>query len=194
MIRRATKEDKELVVNILAVSFQNDPHMCWLLEKSKNPNKLRITLNYVFEETIQIGEIYINDENSAVALWNTEKVEKVTFNFLLRNIRFFFEVGFAATQHILRMDIKVHRHYPKKQKYYHLYLIGVLPEAQGKGFASQLMNPILVEMEKKEIPVYLETANETNINIYEKKGFEIVNIFEEHLHKLVLMRRVKTQA
>ena len=52
-------------------------------------------------------------------------------------------------------------------------MIGVLPEAQGKGLASALMNPMLQRMKEKSIPVFLETANLRNVDIYKKKGFKI---------------------
>jgi len=49
-MRRAGREDKDTVVNILSKSFINDPHVNWLLEKSKCKNKLRIMMEYVFGE------------------------------------------------------------------------------------------------------------------------------------------------
>lgn len=52
-------------------------------------------------------------------------------------------------------------------------MIGVLPEAQGKGLASTLMNPMLQRMKDKSIPVFLETENLRNVAIYKKKGFKV---------------------
>lgn len=63
--------------------------------------------------------------------------------------------------------------YPRDDSFYHLYLIGVLPESQGKGLASELINPIIEDISKKSIPVYLETANPINVEIYKKKGFTV---------------------
>ena len=51
-----------------------------------------------------------------------------------------------------------------------------MPEEQGKGLASALMNPMIENMMEKSIPLHLETANPKNVEICKKKGF---NIFHE---------------
>ena len=66
-------------------------------------------------------------------------------------------------------------------------MIGVLPEAQGKGLASALMNPIIQRMKEKAIPVFRETANPRNVDIYKKKGFKIFETLTIGDHRLFLM-------
>jgi len=64
-----------------------------------------------------------------------------------------------------------------------------LPEGQGKGLASALMNPMIENMQKKAIPVHLETANPKNVDIYKKKGFTIFNTTRLGNNTLFWMRR-----
>jgi ribosomal protein S18 acetylase RimI-like enzyme len=66
-------------------------------------------------------------------------------------------------------------------------MIGVLPEAQGKGLASALMNPMIQRMKEKSIPLFLETANRRNVDIYKKKGFQIFETLTIGDRNLVLM-------
>jgi ribosomal protein S18 acetylase RimI-like enzyme len=66
-------------------------------------------------------------------------------------------------------------------------MIGVLPEAQGKGLASALMNPMIQRMKEKSIPLFLETANPRNVDIYKKKGFKIFETLIIGDRNLVLM-------
>jgi ribosomal protein S18 acetylase RimI-like enzyme len=66
-------------------------------------------------------------------------------------------------------------------------MIGVLPEAQGKGLASALMNPMIQRMKEKSITVFLETANQRNVDIYKKKGFKIFETLTIGDRNLVLM-------
>ena len=73
--------------------------------------------------------------------------------------------------------------------YYHLYLNGVRPESQGKRYASKLINPILVRMSLKSIPVYLETANAFNVRIYEKKVFKVYNTWTHQGLQLFYMKK-----
>ena len=70
-----------------------------------------------------------------------------------------------------------------------MYAIGVLPESQGKGYASLLMNPVLNEMEENHRRVYLETANPKNVQIYKKKGFKTYNTWFNNGLKLYYMRK-----
>jgi predicted acetyltransferase len=66
-------------------------------------------------------------------------------------------------------------------------MIGVLPETQGKGLTSTLMNPMLQWMKEKSIPVFLETANPRNVGIYEKKGLKIFETLTIRDHHVFLM-------
>lgn len=188
ILRKAEHKDKAIVTNILAVSFKNDPQVNWYLEESRNRNKLTILIDYVFEETIRKGEIYISEDNMATALWNSDKKEKISLNYVFRNLSFLFRIGIKSTIRILKMDKLAYSQYPKNRSYSHLYLIGVLPEAQGKGLASLLMNPILAEKKANKIPVYLETANQKNVEIYKRKGFRIINTFQTENPTIYFMR------
>jgi ribosomal protein S18 acetylase RimI-like enzyme len=186
-MRKATLEDKNIVVNILAKSFINDPHVNWLIEKSRNKNKMKIIMEYVFEESLGRGSVYLNDDNTATALWNTEKQEKVTFRYIKRNLSFLFRVGLKATTRILKADKLVYSKYP--DKYCQLYLIGVLPEEHGKGLASEMMNPMIEKMKNSAVPLHLETENPKNVEIYKKKGFSIYHTMQIENNTLYWMRR-----
>ena len=174
-MRKASRDDKNIVVHILSKSFIHDPHINWLLEESKNKNKLKIIMAYVFEESLARGTVYLNDDNTAAALWNTEMKEKVSLQYIVRNLSFLFRVGIKTTIRCLKTDKLIYDQYPKNAKYCQLYSIGVLPEAQGKGLASALLNYVIEDMKKNLIPAYLETANPKNVEIYKKKGFTVFN-------------------
>jgi ribosomal protein S18 acetylase RimI-like enzyme len=188
-MRKANYNDKDTVVNILTTSFMNDPHVNWLIEESRNKNKLKILIEYVFGESLNRGEIYLSDDNKAAVLWNTEKKEKFSFEFIIRNFRFLFQVGLKSTKRALKTDKIIYNFYPKKQPYCQLYLIGVLPEEQGKGLASSLMNPMIENMKTRAIPIHLETANLRNVEIYKKKGFSVINTMQFGKNSLYWMRR-----
>jgi ribosomal protein S18 acetylase RimI-like enzyme len=188
-MRKASYNDKDTVVEILSTSFINDPHVNWLIEESKNKNKLKILIEYVFGESLDRGEIYLSDDNKAAVLWNTEKKGKVSFEFIKRNLQFLFQVGLKSTIRALKTDKIIYNFYPKKQPYCQLYLIGVLPDGQGKGLASSLMNPMIENMKTRAIPMHLETANPRNVEIYRKKGFSIINTMQFGKNTLYWMRR-----
>lgn len=75
-MRLAHHSDKSIVLKILVESFINDPHFNYLFNTSKRPDRLNILFDFAFDETLRKGEIYIDDTNSAVALWLFEKKKK----------------------------------------------------------------------------------------------------------------------
>lgn len=172
-MRRAIPSDKPIIINILSESFKNDPYLHWLTRKSKLPDKLKYVIDYIVDETFNNGEIYLSNDNLATALWNSEKREKLSLKYIYRNLLFLIRFGVTATSNILRKDKFTHNQYPELNNYRHLYLIGVLPEGQGKGLASALLNPVLNNCSRESVPVLLETANPLNVEIYKKKGFSV---------------------
>ena len=188
-MRKANYDDKDVVVGILTESFKKDPHVSWLIEESKKKNKLKKLVEFVFGESLERGEIYLSDDNKAAALWNSGKKEKFTFRFIVRNLSFLFHVGLRSTIRALTTEKKIHDFYPKCQRYFQLYMIGVLPESQGTGLASSLMNPMIERMERENIPLYLETANPRNVEIYKKKGFAVFHTMQFGSNTLYMLKR-----
>jgi GNAT superfamily N-acetyltransferase len=174
-IRLADRKDKPTVVKILTESFKHDPHITWLLEKTNNKNKLEIIINYVVDETFSKGTIYLTNDNLGVAMWHSKKEEKFTFEYVKRNLSFLFKIGISTVIRSLKYVEISHNHFPLKKQFCYLYLIGVLPEGQGKGLASKLMNPVLEYCKLNNIPVFLETATPKNVEIYKKKGFVLTD-------------------
>jgi ribosomal protein S18 acetylase RimI-like enzyme len=186
-MRRATLADVDRIKNILLVTFKNDPHVIFLLEESRNERKFNILIDYVVDQTLQRGEIYLSDDNNGVALWDFERNEKMSLHYIWRNLAFLARVGIKSVIRIVKSEAHVHNNFRKYPHYSHLYMIGVLPRAQGKGLASTLMNPMLQAMKEKSIPVFLETANLRNVDIYKKKGFKIFETLTTRDHNLFLM-------
>ena len=109
------------------------------------------------------------------------------YNLALRNLAFLARVGIKSVIRIVKSEAHVHNNFRKYPRYSHLYMIGVLPQAQGRGLASTLMDPILQAMKEKSIPVFLETANLRNVEIYKKKGSKIFETLTTRDHNLFLM-------
>jgi ribosomal protein S18 acetylase RimI-like enzyme len=186
-MKRATLADVDSIKNILLVSFENDPHLKFLLEQSKNGQKLNILIDYVVDQTFRGGEIYLSEDNNGVALWDFERDEKMSLHYIWRNLTFLVRIGIKPVIRIVKSEAHIHKNFRKYPRYCHLYMIGVLPEAQGKGLASTLMNPLLQRMNEKSIPVFLETANPRNVDIYKKKGFNIFETLTIRGHSVFLM-------
>jgi len=189
MIRRASLADRPIVLKILKESFKDDPYLRWLSNESNRKNKVEVVLEYVVDETFGNGEIYLTEDNKATALWNSEKKEGFSFTYIWRNLSFLFKIGIRGTIDVVRKDKLTHDQYPRVDTYCHLYLIGVLPEARGKGLASELINPMIEKMTENSIPMFLETANPVNVEIYRKKGFSVFKSIDKDGITIYFMQR-----
>jgi len=175
-LKLATRHDKPIILDIILKAFVKDPGLLWMLEMSKNPKKLQVVTEFLIDEVFNTGFIYLAKDNSGVALWSTNKKERFSYHFIKRNIRVLFSLRFSTVLRLLKFQNFTHSQFPSNHEYIYLANIAVLPEAQGQGIASKLMNPILEKYSNEQIPIYLETANTNNVNIYKRKGFCITEI------------------
>lgn len=171
-MRKADKNDKPLVLDILNQSFVNEPSLGWMLSPSRHKQKLALMLDYIFEETLSKGEIYITNDNMGTALWFSHQKEKMSWAYIKRTVSLVCKIGVISTIRSLRVNSFTFGCFPKTDFFY-LYMLGVKPQAQGKGLASVLMNPVLEIKKKEGLPVFLQTATPKNLDIYQNKGFEI---------------------
>ena len=61
-----------------------------------------------------------------------------------------------------------------KEQHWHLGPIGVLPQHQGKGIGSMLMERFCREVDACGAQAYLETDKDMNVRFYEKFGFKLM--------------------
>jgi ribosomal protein S18 acetylase RimI-like enzyme len=177
-MRKAGSADKIIVLEILIKSFRNDPLINFLLEKSKNRQRLNVFMEFLYEESFNKGEIYINDENTAVALWSTSKSENVSIRFILRNLTFLVNFGWKGTLRVLHLSRKIYQFQPENGNFAHLYTIGVLPEGKGRGYVRQMINFMNEKLKNSSAVLYLETSCPKLIGQYNKLGFHVFNTIQ----------------
>jgi len=57
--------------------------------------------------------------------------------------------------------------------HWYLMIVGVTPERMRNGVGTALLRPGLESADKDGVPIYLDTAERSNIPFYEKLGFEV---------------------
>lgn len=62
--------------------------------------------------------------------------------------------------------------YHPNEAHWHLPLVGVRPEHQGKGYGTALMAPALARCDREGTLAYLEATTPLNARLYERLGFE----------------------
>jgi ribosomal protein S18 acetylase RimI-like enzyme len=152
----------------------------------------------VFLKTVLFLSAFIGTVGIAIFVITGSRDKLLSYNNLLAAVALLVLVVVVSVPQLSRKflvlpnravesEAHIHNNFRKYPRYCHLYMIGVLPEAQGKGLASTLMNPMLQSMKEKSIPVFLETANLRNVDIYKKKGFKIFETLTIRDHNVFLM-------
>lgn len=187
----ATNRDKELIIKILSRSFEDNMSVNYLIpQDSKRTQRLGELITYSFEMCRLWGKVVISENRDACALVIFPDRKRTTFRSLLIMGRLILKsIGFRNLRKALNRENQVYAHHPSTP-IYHLWFVGVLPEHQGEGIGSKILDEILRDAAKMGRLVYLETSSHKNIPWYQKHGFSIYGKIQLS-YTLFLMRSDK---
>ncbi len=170
-IRSATPDEMPEAVGTIVAAFITDPlaRFAW-----PSPHDylraMPLATREIGGESFKQGTAYVSADFTGAALWlppgvhpNGEAVEKV-----FRDT--------AKPEHLddlLDTFEKMDQLRPQ-EPHWHLPLIGVEPNAQGKGLGGALMRHAVARCDQEEAPAYLQSTNPRNISLYERHGFEVM--------------------
>jgi ribosomal protein S18 acetylase RimI-like enzyme len=80
----------------------------------------------------------------------------------------------SAAQRLFKFRSIWAQHDPKRP-HWHIDPIGVLPERQGQGVGSRLMNYFIEYIDKQNAVAYHETDQEKNVRFYNRFGFKVID-------------------
>jgi ribosomal protein S18 acetylase RimI-like enzyme len=161
----------------LAEAFRDDP----LMEVLAPDVRRRPTVSdWFFAKGITYGlrwgEVWTNDDTSAVAIWMSPGNTSVTLPRMLRAGMgaMPFRVGLNGTSRLLRaMSATERMHKSVEGPHWYLLALGTRPAVQKTGQGSALIKVGFERADAAGLPVYLETATESNVAFYSKRGFEV---------------------
>jgi len=167
-------EEVESCAGTLARAFASDPVYRFLHPDDgewarAGPRLFRILLRHFASR----ATILTPGSAAAVAIWSPP--EPNAFD------------GFARLRLTLRLGVLLGRRISRgarvgsaleslhrEEPHWYLAILGTAPEAQGRGFASSLLEPMLKRCDSAGLPAHLETATEANLAFYAARGFVVV--------------------
>jgi ribosomal protein S18 acetylase RimI-like enzyme len=177
---RLTEEQAEAAGIMLARSFHDYPQFDHTLPNlDERHKKLPIIYEFMVRYGIMYGEVYSissNLEGVAVWLpyWDAEITRETAYKCGGRELNLSLGLEYRERyKPISECEERCQKKYANFTHWY-IYPIGVDPDHQGKGYASVLLRAKLTEVDKQNVPCYLETNKEKNVGIYQHFGFEIV--------------------
>lgn len=173
---RANINDKLLVVDMLARSFDDNKSVNYIVKQDSNRSqRLRSLMEYSFDVCHSFGDVFLSDDKKGCALVLLPDKKKTNLKSVLLDIKLITNcVGLSNVRKALDRESKIKKLQLQGPMYY-LWFIGVDPSEQNKGVGSNLLQGIINEGESLKRPICLETSTLKNIPWYEKFGFKIYN-------------------
>jgi GNAT superfamily N-acetyltransferase len=171
--RKATQDEVPVMVGALARAFYDDPVFKWLFPD--DDKRLGQSQRY-FEGRARIllrqGETYTADGGLASAMWaRPGEWHDPPIEILRQFMTLVPALGLRMPRSLAGLRAIEEAH-PKAPHWY-LSVLGTDPERQGRGLGSALLQPVLEECDRMEIPAYLETGTERNVEFYARHGFKV---------------------
>lgn len=167
--------DQAEIVRTLALAFQNDPALSWIIpDGERRRARLPELFDVLFKSDLPTGMILKSESGEAASLWRAPGRADTGMLELLRSIVPMLRIFGAGIGRGVAVSNALDAHHPKGFAYWYLHFVGVRPEFQGKGWGGAIIRDGLARTAADGLPTYLETATPENVPLYQRLGFDIV--------------------
>lgn len=174
VIRRDADDPR--IANTLALAFQNDPALAWLLpDPAIRARRLGQLFAVLEKQSLRAGQVLASHGREAVVLeYPAGAVHHGFWPDISDNLATA-RVLRSALGRGLRLAGAIHAHHPDPQPHVYLRFVGVRPDAQGSGWGSAIIRACVDRAAAQRRGVLLETATPENVGLYARLGFDIVS-------------------
>lgn len=179
-----SKDQIKSASKVISKAFYNDPLMVYLFpDPGSRKNKLSLMMELLLRVGIKYGIVHLSSQKlEGVSIWLPSNNVKITtwMGLLNGGISYFFKVGRKTVKKqnsLYSYTFSTHKRLVPSQ-YWYLSIIAVNPSYQGKGISRMLLNSMFEQIDKQNLPCFLDTNNEKNIPIYKHFGFKILKEYE----------------
>jgi ribosomal protein S18 acetylase RimI-like enzyme len=167
----------EAAIETLSEAFHDDPlaHLMAPNESGRRDAN-RAMGRFVVRYGLGWGRAWTNEDVSAVAIWLPPGATFSTVNALRAGMgSFMLRIGLGGARRMMAtvsVTERIHKgvHVP----HWYLMTLGTRPDRQGQGHGSRLIEEGTSRADAAGVPCYLETATETNVAYYAKRGFSVI--------------------
>ena len=171
-IRVARHEDIGQLSRALSLAFYTDPVYEWFFPRAGSRiERLRRLFAVFLEDLIPLGTVLATEGLEGASLWVPPGKTISHWQSVKQNLQVLGILGGGVPRGIwwwLSVESKQPR-YP----HWELFLIGVVPEKQGRGIGTALLRRMLDKCDDERLPIYLDTGNKANVAFYQRYGFEV---------------------
>ena len=171
-VRKATAHDRSTTSEVLTAGFFDDPVTEWIVpDRARRAAIMPGAFELYFDAYQPHGEIYLTEDDAGVALWLPPGREVLPPDQLEDFGRRMEEACGPETARLFELDEFFEAHAPA-EPHWHLALLAVMPDRQGRGLGSALIADMLPRLDRAGEAAYLESTTWRNGALYERHGFE----------------------
>ena len=165
---------------MLARAFNDDPLSAYVFPNPEERiKKMPYGYQFVLRYNLFHGRIFETSPHlEGVAVWVSSDNLGTSFWRMLFSGAIWpaIKMGLEAGRKMQEIDRYVDKRHHEllPAKHWYLALLGVDQQHQKKGFASQLLNGMLSEIDREGLPCYLETEGSQNVSMYQHFGFKVI--------------------
>ena len=170
----AQPKDKDRIIEILTLAFEQNLSVGYICGKGAGKMKrMGYLMEYAYKVCSAFGKVVISEDGNACAMVLFPDKKRFTLASLWWDVLLVVKVvRIFNIGKVLKRERQIKMHHPKFPFYY-LWFIGVHPVHRGQRLGSELMLELVLDAEKMERPIYLETSTIKNLAWYRKFGFKI---------------------
>ena len=142
-----------------------------------------IVNEYLIRRDLSFSEAFITSSKlEGIAIWmhSTRRGKRSSWRILTSGaIWQAIMIGIKPLRKMHTYDRYIDKKHKELAPFPHWYLavLAVDPKYQGKGYASLLLNNMLIRIDRESLPCYVETEGEKNVSMYQHYGFEMIDNF-----------------
>ena len=172
------EDDLERLADVATDAYVDYPLHNWLTKGKYDRTASKLIMQITLKTMTKDAVIYADSEEmNGFAVW-------IPFGFTgSKTLPFLFSgglklilhsglgiIGRLLTYETYAMNLK--KEFTDNYDWY-LYNLSIKKDAQGKGFATKLLRPMLEFCDDEKMVAYLETNKESNVSLYKHYGFEL---------------------
>jgi GNAT superfamily N-acetyltransferase len=174
-----TRSDEPAAVASLAAAFAGYPLFPPLCpDEAPRPRVIAAFCRFLFRMAVRAGGAFGTADRAAVVCAWPPGTEWPTLwsQFRSGGLSLLWRLGWRGSRVLMRLErgFDAARRKHAAGPHWYVNLLGVRPESQGKGLSRAVLGPVFAAADMERLPVYLETAAESNVAIYRRLGFDLV--------------------
>lgn len=170
-VRRASRDDVQVVTTILAEAFMRDPVSGWIFPDEAHRAQAHPAFFGEFVAlALEAGEVHLAGDGAGATLWLPADGSEAGGEEpdLLATLEP--TIGTEAAKRFAVLDGLMTANHPE-QPHWYLPFIAVHPDQHGRGVGSALLRHQLTRLDELGSAAYLEASSPRNAALYERHGF-----------------------